>query len=278
MAFNLRKEFINSMESESIFQQAINDYPDDDRKIVHGCSRTQDAIVYGDFDNLESFHEHLQHCNGCWQDLPLRYVDEYSQNRKARLAKINLKLLSETAKQELQRKSAKITNIKDPYTAELYPYGDEFYTGKNEFIESKSGSFTLHPIYNPQVWKKIKNEFFNLPASTDGNLKAYFQIDSQQELSFFKRHYGLMEDKKSLEEENYDYRNKLKEEHSDWDLKSIVDEANGALSNYEDSDYDSFRLMQNEYQNLVDQRRKDVVKNVVTWKAIVAKEVKKKTS
>lgn len=275
MAFEFDEGFINVMESESIFQQSINDYPDDQGRIAQGYSRTQEAIVYDDFENLENFHEHRQYCDGCWQDLPVRFVDEYVQNRKARSQNISLGLMSEKAKQELQRKSAKVTNVRDPYTAELFPNGDEFYTGQNEF-EAKGDSYVLHPVYKPQVWKKVKNEYSNLSPSTDGNLKAYFSIDSQTELSYFKDHYGLIAEKEKLKAENNNYQQKLQEEHADWDSKTVAEEANGALSNYEDSDSESYQAMDAEYRNLVAKRREDVIKNTVTWKAIAAKEAKKK--
>lgn len=276
MAFEFDEKFIKIMENASIFQQSINDYPDDQEKIVQGFSRTHDAIVYDDFDNLESFYEHRQHCDGCWQDLPVRYVYEYVQNRKARSVRMSLGLMSEEAKRELQRKSAKITNVRDPYIAELFPNGDDFYTGKNEFVNEKGDSYVLHPIYKPQVWKKVKNEYSNLSPSTDGNLKAYFGIDSQTELSYFKKQYGLIAEKEDLEAEKVNYRQKLQEEHADWDLKTVGEEANGALSNYEDSDYESYQAMDAEYRKLVAKRREDVIKNTVTWKAIAAKEAKKK--
>lgn len=213
MGIKLSKDYMYRMELNSILQISFFDvWKDKNKRDDYGYLRCTNAMISPDLDNLETFEDHIKHCEGCEQDQLLRfsamYIKDYGDRMQRATKPASIATSNESDEQYTQIKSTdELTSsshnlqydsasFKYASIAFLYPHGDELYTGKNAFGEDGN----LHPIYNPLVWKKIKSELSNnLHVSADPNIKAYFGIESPAELKYFKKVYGISYENKVLD-------------------------------------------------------------------------------
>lgn len=213
MGVKLSKDYMYRMELNSILRTSFFDvWKDKNKRNDYGYMRCTNAMISPDLDNLETFEDHIKHCEGCEQDQLLRFSAMYIKDYNERLLRdakpASIAVPNENDEQYAQIRSTDelissahnlqydSANFKYASIAALYPHGDELYTGENAFGEDGN----LHPIYNPLVWKKIKSELSNnLHVSADPNIRAYFAIESPAELKYFKKVYGISYENKVLD-------------------------------------------------------------------------------